>query len=167
MQAKSSTRRVKIIFIVRNTASIESFIHTLEDVLRSASRVAQFLDISVEVYETRSFGGSITSSAATTPGLTLFTPTSATTPGLSLLTPGLAMTPGLRSPLVKGEIHSTDIRIIRGQRPNLTTCLNHALNDTQPESRNETGGGVALISCGPMQLITSVSRSVGSEESKT
>ena len=158
MQARSSTRRVKIIFIVRNTASIESFIYTLEDILHSARWAAPFLDISVEIYETRTSEGSLTS-AATTPGLTVFTPASATTPGSAMSTPGLAMTPGLRSPLVKGELHSRDIRIIRGQRPNLTACLNHALNDTQPDSRNETAGGVALISCGPMKLITSVSRS--------
>lgn len=75
-----------------------------------------------------------------------------------MLTPGLAMTPGLCSPLVKGELHSKGIRIIRGQRPNLITCLNHALNDTRPDSKEELAGGVALVTCGPVDLIKSVSR---------
>lgn len=74
-----------------------------------------------------------------------------------MLTPGLAMTPGFATPLIIGELHSKGIRIIRGQRPNLVTCLNHALNDTRPDARNELAGGVALVTCGPAGLINSVS----------
>lgn len=143
IQAKSITRRVRLFFITRSTESIESFLYTLEDILHSARQAAPFLEIAVEVYETRSSEESSSPSALMTAGL-------------PMLTPGLAMTPGFNTPLVKG-IHSNGIRIIRGKRPNLATCVNHALNDTRPDSRNALAGGVALVTCGPVGLINSVS----------
>ena len=42
-------------------------------------------------------------------------------------------------------------------RPNLTTCINHLLNDARPSGSTTLGGGVALLSCGPAELIAAVS----------
>lgn len=155
IQVLSTTKRVKLIFAIRSTSLFDSFLFTIRDILSSTRRACPYLEIQVEIYETR-----IVVTSPLSPPLSAGTPRTggtyiASTPRTGALS---ATTPRAFLPQ-KNEYICQGIRIIRGKRPNLVTCLNHSLNDTIPQSQGKTemGGGVALITCGPVGLIDDVS----------
>lgn len=151
IQSKSSTKRIKLIFTIREMSTVDSFLYTIEDILSTSRRACPWLDIQVEIYET-----STTS---------IFTPLSASSPRTGVINGQLSATtpyPLLGSPstlpLPKSEFVSEGMKVVRGERPNLITLLSHLLNDTKPSPlKKGLGGGVALITCGPISLIDAVS----------
>lgn len=152
IQSKSSTKRIKLIFTIREMSTVDSFLYTIEDILSTSRRACPWLDIQVEIYETSTTTSTFIPSSASSPRTGVINgQLSATTPYPLLGSPATL-------PLPKSEFVSEGMKVVRGERPNLTTLLSHLLNDTKPSPlKKGLGGGVALITCGPISLIDAVS----------
>lgn len=144
LAGQSSILRIRVVYVIRNAHSGEAryLVSLLEDLVQNAKQTT-FLDIEVSMYDT---AASLLSASSTLDSLSDW--------DNPFLDPSEKKKQTFRE-ASKGPITH------RAGRPNLTTVLNHLLNDTMPESRGrarELGGGVALAACGPLALIESARR---------
>lgn len=144
LAGQSSILRIRVVYVVRDTQSGEAryFVSLLEDLVQNANQTT-LLDIEVCIYDT---AASLLSASSTMDSLANWD-----NPFLD---------PTEKKPTFR-EASKGSVVVHRAGRPNLTTVLNHLLNDTMPESRGrarELGGGVALAACGPLALIESARR---------
>ena len=155
---RSPAIRVKVVYAVRGRAQHAHFIALLEKLADGARRTT-FLQLEVLVFDSALRRGegenpferereedAAASAAAGDP--------------FADPHPELArMEKGGRKLSIKrkaGENAAALVTFLAG-RPSITTCLNHLLNDARPSGSASLGGGVALLSCGPAELISAVS----------
>lgn len=145
LTGNSAVLRIRVLYVLRDVATSDGryFVSLLEDLVANA-RSRTFLHVSITVHDT---AASLLSASSTLDSLADWD-----NPFLS---------PGEKKQQRQKPSSSQEKRVLvtqRAGRPNLTTCLNHLLNDTQPESRAELGAGVAVVACGPHALIDSARR---------
>lgn len=137
---KSAVLRIRVIYVLRNAQQpdVRYFQSLLADLLALAGE-RTFLDLQITVHDTAA------SSLAASSTMESLSIADWDNPFLSPMEK--------KGAYDRKEQKSQDGLVQRAGRPNLTTALNHLLNDTRPENGQGLGSGVALAACGPAALI--------------